>query len=154
MIYTMSICTHTFPNKHTLKLLFHNAYYIICFTCTWNILFYASARCKTSSRLQSTALSQHLKQAHTCLYYSALAVCRAEAAQISTVPTLSEEAFIVTIFASFNSPWVDTAIAAFSSTKQYRQGHLTPVLLIVISWPIREFLQDRCAHWHVKHQIP
>lgn len=89
--YTISICTHTFSNKHILKLLFHNAYFIICFTCTWNILFYASARCKTSSRLQCTALSQHSKQAHMCLYYSALAVCHAEAVQIGAVPMLSEK---------------------------------------------------------------
>lgn len=122
MTYTMSICTHTFPDKRTPKVLFHNAYFIICFTCTWNTLFYASARCKTSSRLQCTALSQHLKQAHMCLYHSALSVCPAEALQIGTAPMLSEEAFNVTIF-SFNSPWAHTAVAALNSTKQYKQGH-------------------------------
>lgn len=125
MTYTMSICTHTFPKKHTLILLFHNAYFIICFTCSWNILFYASARCKTNSRLQCTALSQHLKQAHMCLYYSALGVCCAEAVQIGTVPMFSKEAFTVTIFSSSNWPRADAAIAAFNSTKQYRQGHLS-----------------------------
>lgn len=55
------------------------------------------------------------------LYFSALAVCCAEAVQIGTVPMLSEEGFIVTILSS-NSPWADAAIAALSSTKKYRQG--------------------------------
>lgn len=145
----MSVWTHTFPKKHSFTLLFHNVYFIVCFTCTWNFLFYAPARCKTNSRLQRTALSQHLKQAHLCLYDSALAECCAEAVQIGTVPVFSEEAFIVTIFSSFNSPWADTAIAVFSSTQQYRLGHFTPVLLIVIALPICEFLEDRHAHWHV-----
>lgn len=48
------------------------------------------------------ALSQHLKQAHMCLYYSALGVCCAEAVQIGTVPMFSKEAFMVTIFSSSN----------------------------------------------------
>lgn len=45
-------------------------------------MVYASARCKMKSRLQHTVLSQHLKQAHVFLYYTALRVHSADVAQI------------------------------------------------------------------------
>lgn len=62
----------------------HISYYF-CFIYTWNILVYASARCKMKSRLQRTVPSQHLKQAHVFLYYTALTVYSAGVVQIGIV---------------------------------------------------------------------
>lgn len=146
MTYKLTICTHTFPNKHTLTPLFHNAYFIICFTGTWNILFYASGRCKMSSRLQCTALSQHLKQAHVFLLQCIRRMsCRSSANWYSTNILRGSLYCHHFLLLQLTLSWFCHCCIQFHTAIQTEAPNTTPVLLIVIAWPICEFLEDRCS---------
>lgn len=135
----MSTCTHTFPKKHTLILLFHNAYFIICFTCSWNILFYASARCKTNSRLQCTITAFKASPYVFILLCIRSMLCRSSANWYSTYVLEGSLYGHHFLLLQLTSSWCCHCCIQFHKAIQTGALITTPVLLIVIAWPICDF---------------
>lgn len=93
MTYTISVCTHIFPNKHSLTLLFLNAYISLFHL---HLEFFVSCICQVQDKQQITmhcTLTAFKASTYVFILQCISSVlCRNM--QIGTVPMFSEEAFI------------------------------------------------------------